>query len=118
MPSPVAKKMARARTSAESLGAQLREVRELRGLTMKQVERKTGGLLDRSHLSRIENGQRTNLSLATLAVLCVAYDMDLLLKRDGSIERRGTKLGQLAAEARKNAELLARAEATRKGAKA
>lgn len=100
--SEIARKMKTARESAEGLGPMVREVRWLRGLSLPQIERKTNGTVDRSTLSRIENGGRTNPSLATLAQLCVALDIDITLHRDGRITRKGTRLTQLAAAAADN----------------
>lgn len=90
------KRVVSARQAAAELGHRLAIVRELRGYTMAQVEKMTGKAIERSALSRIENGNRSNPSLATLIVLCVAYEMDVLIRRDGRIEIRGTQLSQLA----------------------
>lgn len=90
--------LANARKTAADLGERMGQVRRLRGLTMPQVERLTDWGIERSALSRIEAGTRKNPSLATLLMLCVAYDMDILLRRDGRIEIRGTDLQRLAHE--------------------
>lgn len=92
------KLLANARQTARDLGARMAQVRKLRGMSMSQVERVTDWGVERSALSRIENGGRTNPSLATVIMLCIAYDMDLLIRRDGRIEIRGTDLQRLARE--------------------
>lgn len=86
----------RARATAAELGHRLAQVRELRGLTMAQVEKVTAKGIERSALSRIENGSRPNPSLATLLMLAVAYDIDIKIRRDGTINMNGTKLTELA----------------------
>ena len=90
------KRVFTARQAAAELGHRLALVRDLRGYTMGDVEKLTEKAIERSALSRIENGSRANPSLASLIVLAVAYEMDLLIRRDGRIEIRGTNLAQLA----------------------
>lgn len=92
------KRVVAARQAAAELGHRLALVRDLRGYTMGDVEKITDKAIERSALSRIENGSRSNPSLSSLIVLAVAYEMDLLIRRDGRIEIRGTNLSQLAQE--------------------
>lgn len=94
-------KLDNARRTAAYLGITLANVRELRGMSMGQVARKTGGGVDASAVSRIENGSRANPSVATIILLAVAYDCDITFKRDGTIKVAGTKLTQLAEERRR-----------------
>lgn len=92
---------ATARATARDFGRRVAEVRELRELSMPQIERLTGRAIERSALSRIEAGSRPNLSLTTVLLLAVALDCDFLVRRDGTIEIRGTNLQRLAQRAEK-----------------
>lgn len=88
-------RMSNATHSALNIGDRLAQVRSLRGLSLPQVEKKTGGALDRAAVSRIEAG-KTSPSLMRLLAFAVAYDMDILIRRDGTIDIRGTRLAELA----------------------
>lgn len=91
----------KARLAAAGLGARLGNIRSLRGLSMAQVEALTGKGIERSALSRIENGSRANPSVETLLMICVAYDIDIKLTRKGEIDIHGTRLAQLEEERRR-----------------
>ena len=60
----------------KSIGVQLREARESRGLTLRDLAEKCG--LANNHISRIEQG-RYNLTIDTLAEVCGALGLDIKL---------------------------------------
>lgn len=78
-----------------SFGAWLREQRDRRGWTLREVERLTRELsglgLSNGHLSQIETGKRPppTISPRVLFVLAVIYELDML----EMIERLGTYAG-------------------------
>lgn len=89
-----------ARQAVREFSGRLRLVRDLRGLSLGQVEKITGGALDRGKLSRFENPTgRANPSLTMMLLLAIAYDCDIHIRRDGTIEVTGTNLQRLMSEA-------------------
>lgn len=69
----------------------LRQVRQLRGLTTAAAVSLVDGEIAQTSINRFERGARVP-ELRSLIALCRAYDMDVLVKRDGTIEVRGTGL--------------------------
>ena len=63
-----------------SIGDELREVREARGFSLGEVERRSGGKLTDGGLSRIEKGQREPL-LGTLVTLSEVLGAKILIQR-------------------------------------
>lgn len=74
----------------KSLGETLKESRELRGLTLRQVEEATG--ISNAYLSQLENGKILKPSANVLYKLSEAYNIDLpgLLRVAGIIEGQTT----------------------------
>ena len=60
-----------------AIGERLRALREERGFTLREIERRTAGRLSSSHLSQIENGRVAEPSLAVLRDLAHAYGLHL-----------------------------------------
>lgn len=84
----------RARTKTTGLGANLRKIREERGLTQTELGRISG--VSPSLISLIESGRRNNPSMTTLRALekglgkpavRLAYDMIMPDKADSSLSR-------------------------------
>ncbi|MFN2588567.1 MAG: helix-turn-helix domain-containing protein [Actinomycetota bacterium] len=69
----------------EKLGLFLRRAREALGLTLRQVETRTGGRIRNAHLSQIEQGKITRPTTDTLWELSSVYGVnyDELLVRAG-----------------------------------
>lgn len=70
----------------------LGDVRVARGMSQRQVDTSTDRTITHGALSRIEHCQRTP-NLRSVQALCKAYDMDVIVKRDGTIRIQGTGLG-------------------------
>lgn len=62
------------RSMRKYIGAQLRQIREEKGYTLRDVAKLTG--IAYNHIGRIERGEY-NVTLDTLALLCDALDTDL-----------------------------------------
>ncbi|MHB8141063.1 MAG: helix-turn-helix domain-containing protein [Vulcanimicrobiaceae bacterium] len=60
---------------ASSYGAKIRKARLKKGWTLQQLAEKTG--LSHPFLSRIETGERRELTLSNAAALCVALGLTL-----------------------------------------
>lgn len=81
------------RGTLATFGARLADVRTRRGISQKQVTRLTDNAIASSSVSRIEAGQRLDVPLSSILTLCMAYDMDVRLTRQGTITIHGTGLG-------------------------
>lgn len=68
-----------------SLGTVLRELREEKGLSLREVEARTKGEVSNSYLSQLENDQIGNPSLRVLQRLADAYQVsfEFVLRRAG-----------------------------------
>ena len=67
----------------KSLGQFLKETREAKGMTLREVEAETG--ISNPHLSQVESGKITQPEMSLLYVLATLYDLDYerLLVRAG-----------------------------------
>ena len=63
----------------EQLGPFLRELRERLGLTLREVESMTDGLISNAYLSQLENGQRTGPNPRILVALAAVYGVPATL---------------------------------------
>src|SRR3954452_3802819 len=74
----------------KTLGDVLRNAREQQGLSLRDVERRTG--IRNAHLSQIENGAITKPEMAMLWELASLYGLDYtdLLRRAGHVQGKDT----------------------------
>lgn len=70
------KKVRRAADDAVGMGAFLKDVRRARGLSLRAVEKATGGGVSNGYLSQLENGTIANPSATMLHKLAEAYALD------------------------------------------
>jgi len=61
----------------KSLGQFLKETREAKGMTLREVEAETG--ISNPHLSQVESGKITQPEMSLLYVLATLYDLGLPL---------------------------------------
>jgi len=73
-----------------TLGAALRDAREALGLTLRDVQRRTG--INNAHLSQIETGKIERPEVSLLFELAGLYDLDLvsLMQQAGHLTREGS----------------------------
>lgn len=73
---------------ASPLAHALRELRAQRGLTLRQVEERTGRQVSNVYLSQLENGRRTDPGPRVLMALARAYDVPVtyLFEKAGYLE--------------------------------
>jgi transcriptional regulator with XRE-family HTH domain len=76
------------------LGAYLRELRELRGLKLREVEEASG--VSNAYLSQIETGKITRPSPRILHKLASVYDVgyEVVMEKAGYLARRGEPGGE------------------------
>lgn len=79
------------RGSLETLGQRLRDVRQHRGVSIRQISKLTDDMVSGAAVSRIETGERFP-NAGTLLALALALDVDFKLTRLGTIEIQGTGL--------------------------
>ena len=90
--------MANAKRSIGELGETIARVRRVRGLSGPQIEKLTDYAIDRSAISLIESGKRSDPHVSTLLVLAVALDCDFIISRKGRIDVRGINLTEVPKE--------------------
>ncbi len=75
-------------TPAQTLGQHLRELREAKGLSLRQVEKATGDYVSNVYLSQLETGRRSEPNPKYLVELSKVYDVPvrLLLEKAGYLE--------------------------------
>ena len=76
-------------SAIEQFGAAMKHVRARRGLSIKGAAATIDGKLSHVTISRVERGDR-DPQLSTIVQLCRAYDVDVVVKRDGTIDVRGS----------------------------
>ena len=70
------RKVRRAAGDASGVGAFLKDVRKARGLSLRDVEKATGGGVSNGYLSQLEGGSIASPSAAMLHRLAQAYSLD------------------------------------------
>jgi transcriptional regulator with XRE-family HTH domain len=70
------RKVRRTTSGAPGVGAFLKDVRKARGLSLRDVEKVTGGGVSNGYLSQLESGSIASPSAAMLHKLAQAYSLD------------------------------------------
>lgn len=79
------------RDTLRKFADRIAEVRKIRGLTFEQAAALVDGAISTEAIARFERSARAP-RFESLIQLCRIYDMDVLFKRDGTVEVRGTGL--------------------------